>query len=318
MELKDAIAQMAAQLKEVDSILLRASVLSDSTVPQQCYKTWQKRSRYHLYLAETLRLLQVRDDALKAMDRLNKEALDVTTPPDHEFRYCDSIVSFTSARFLTLQNYISSSWVVYDKLANVCARLIGPTSIGSNDTPARNAKLCSSFFPDKNADKKNESNDSDVEESRTGERKNVDRQNGFALHTILACQWNWPVRVSYKIRNLVVHEGMRWVGGGFFEGDHHSDGFKIREELKMYLDKECGKKSTEGRCSRDCLSRLANEDGFPWYEDDIMVILKKYNSEIDDLFSKLLLWCVPSFCSQVRLFSEPDNTLLALRMVNNS
>lgn len=317
MELKDTIEQMASQLKEVDAILLNADKLSSPVVPKNCYVTWQKRSQYHQYLAETLNLLQVRENASEAMDRLSKEASDVATSLDHEFHYCDSPVSFASARFLTLQNYVTTAWVVYDKLANVCARIIGPASIGNDDSPIRNAKLCSAFFPSKSADKNSISNELNVDGPTTKDGTHVDRPNGFALQTLLACQWNWPVKVSYKIRNLVVHEGMRWVGGCFFKGDSPSDGFKICDNLKIYLDNVCGKQLNGGGRLRECLSRMADEDGFPWYGDDVRIILKKCHSEIDVLFSTLLQWCVPAFCSQVKLFSEPDKMSLAPWMENH-
>lgn len=318
MELKDTIVQMASRLKKVDAILLNAVNLSSPVVPNDCYVTWQKRSGYHQYLAEVLNLLQVRENACEAMDRLSKEASDVASSPGHEFHYCNSPVSFASARFLTLQSYVSTVWVVYDKLANVCARIIGPASIGNNDISSRNAKLYSAFFPDKNANKKSTSNELSLDEPKTNEGNPVDRPNGFALQTLLAHQWSWPVKVSYKIRNLVVHEGMRWVGGCFFRGDSPSDGFKMRDELKTQLDTACGKQLNGGGRLRECLSRMANEDGFPWYGDDVRIILKKCHSEIDVLFSTLLQWCVPAFCSQVMLFSEPDKMSLAPWMENQA
>lgn len=309
MELKDTIVQMAARLKEVDAILLNAVKLSSPVVPKNCYETWQKRSRYHQYLVETLSFLQVRENACEAMDRLSKEATDAATSPDHEFHYYDAPVSFTSARFMTLQNYVSTVWVVYDKLANVCARIIGPAPIGNDNGSKRNAKLCGAFFPDKwNGDVNPEGDESTVKEQ---EKKHVDRPNGFALQTILASQWSWPVKVSYKIRNLIVHEGLRSVEVGFFSGDTPSDGFKICEGLKNFLKRECRKQSKGEADVYECLSRISSEDAFPWYGDDMRLILKKYHSEIDDLFSKLLLWCVPAFCSQVKLFSEPDKMSLA-------
>ena len=317
MELKDTIVQKAAQLKEVDAILLNAIKLSNPVVPKNCYVTWQKRSRYHQYLAETLNLLQVRENACEAMDRLSKEASNVASSPDHKFHYCDSPVSFTSARFLTLQSYVSTAWVVYDKLANVCARIIGPASIGNDDSPKRNAKLDSAFFPDKKVDKKSISSEQGVDSPTAKDETHLDRPNGFALQTLLACQWSWPVKVSYKIRNLMVHEGMRWAGGCFFKGDSPSDGFKIRDELKNHLDNACGKQQNGGGRLRECLSRMANEDGFPWYGDDVRIILKKCHSEIDILLSTLLQWCVPAFCSQVMLFSESDKMSLAPWMENN-
>ena len=318
MELKDTIAQVASQLKKVDAILLNAVKLSCPVVPKDCYVMWQKRSQYHKYLAEVLSLLQVRESASNAMDRLSEEASDVMTSPDHEFHYCDSSVSFPSARFLTLQNYVTTVWVIYDKLANVCARIIGPTPIGNNNSAMHNAKLYSAFFPDKNGNKKPTSNELSLDEPKTNEGNPVDRPNGFALQTLLAYQWSWPVKVSYKIRNLVVHEGMRWVDGCFFKGDVPSDGFKICDKLKNYLDNACGKQLVGGGRLRECLFRMANEDGFPWYGDDVRIILKKCHSEIDVLFSTLLQWCVPAFCSQVMLFSEPDKMSLAPWMENQA
>ena len=318
MELKKSIEQMAAKLKEVDAILSNAVNLSNPIVPMKCYETWRKRSQYHQYLAEMLNFLQVRENACEAMDKLNKEASDAATSTDHEFHYYGIPVSFTSARFLTLQNYVSTVWVIYDKLANVCARIIGPPSIGNDDSPIRNAKLYSAFFPDKNANKITTSNELSVDEPKINEGNSVDRPNGFALTALLTCQWSWPVKVSYKIRNLVVHEGTRWVGGCFFKGDSPSDGFKIRDELKNHLDNACGKQLNGGGRLRECLSRMANEDGFPWYGDDVRIILKKCHSEIDVLFSTLLQWCVPAFCSQVMLFSEPDKMSLAPWMANQA
>lgn len=309
MELKEVIAQTSAQLKEIDTMVSPAIDRPRTIIHKKCYETWHLRSKYHQYLFDTQQLLSLRQVASDTMDRVNDAAQTSSVTGKFEFKYLDTPVPFTSARFLSLQNYLSITWAIYDKLANVCARIIGPVSIGNNPYPARNAKLPNLFFSNKS--------DKQIDEQGKGqpsEKKLIDRPNGFALQTILDYQWTWPVNVSYKIRNLVVHEGYGGIVGEFFLGDTPLSGFKICENLKASLQKECmlHPKNDEDAC----LSRLASEDGFPWYGDDIRVFLRKYHSEIDYLYASLLQWSIRAFCDQVKLFSEPDAKLLSLPMKN--
>lgn len=317
MELKDTIVQMSAQLKSIDEVLLRAVELADSVVPKKCYKVWRLRSQYHKYLADVGGLVDLREKALKEMIELDQDASASTSGIDErQFRYYDTLMKFSEVRFFLLVNYMSITWSIYDKLANVCARIVGPLSIGNSSDVTRNAKLYGSFLVNKN-DKSRDDHEQIIGQNSAHEKSHVDRPDGFALDVVLSSQWLWPVAVSYKIRNLITHEGMCRVEGDFFVDNSPKNGFKICEDLKRSLERTCTKQVNGAEVSREYLSKLATEEGFPWYGDDLLIILQKYNAEIDDLYSKLLLWCVPSFCSQVTLFSEPDKQLLTPWMVNN-
>ena len=143
-----------------------------------------------------------------------------------------------------------------------------------------------------------------------------DRPDGFSLSGILPARWKWPVIVSYKLRNLVVHEGAAMEGGRIFAGEGFQDAFQIHQELKNLLVKECFTQTKELPTNEQFPSGLRYETDFPWYDDSLISILEKYNGEIDELYSCTLEWCVTAFCSQVEIFMRPDikNLLLATNL----
>lgn len=309
-ELKAVIDSMESKLKTIYEKVKLASSHSNLLVPQSCYKMWENRAELSSYLKKTVAICELRNLAFEELKELGDVRSDEMWKEYVRQKGLSQDSSYVIQRCFALSKYLMAVWALYDRLANVCGRLIGSVSIGSNPNQKRNPQLYSSFI-----EKKQEKQE-DREGQGGGEEGNIrrqDRPDGFSLAGILPARWKWPVIVSYKLRNLVVHEGAAMEGGRIFMGESFQDAFQIHQDLKDLLLKECFPQAKELPTNEQFPSGLRYETDFPWYDGSLISILEKYNDEIDELYSCTLKWCVTAFCSQVEIFMQPDikNLLLA-------
>ena len=310
-ELDTVIVSMVSKLDAINQKVQLASGRSNLKIPECCYKMWGNRAELLSYLQKTLAICELRNAALKELKELGDVRSDEMWKEYVRQKGLSQDSPYVIQRCFALSKYLMAVWALYDRLANVCGRLIGPVSIGNNPNQKRNPQLYSSFI-----EKKQERQDNQEGLGGKKEESNVrkqDRPDGFSLSGILPDRWKWPVIVSYKLRNLVVHEGAAMEGGRIFAGEGFQDAFQIHQELKNLLVKECFTQTTELPTNEQFPSGLRYETDFPWYDDSLISILEKYNGEIDELYSCTLEWCVTAFCSQVEIFMRPDikNLLLA-------
>jgi len=189
-------------------------------------------------------------------------------------------LQFATARHLALSAYVTTCWSVYDCISNVCGRLIGHENIGSNLLATANPKLVEHFIR---------------------ENKEKYKQHGFSLWPVLASAYAWPIRLSYAIRNWIMHEGLYADGTPLFKGNTLLDSFEISTGAMKKLKDICSEDNIDQ--SQCC---YAGDPDHPWYDKQLLTILKKCNEETDEALCCLLTWGVTSFVEQVKMFAKRD------------
>ena len=289
-DLKTAIETGVTRLQSTLTQLTIASS-ARTAVPLDCYRLWQQRAELHVPLKATLELLPMRDHACAVV----KSVLDDENADDRvtsSVRFCGQVMPFATARHLALAAFLTTTWSVYDRLSNVCGRLIGHEDIGNNLSPKSNPKLIEHFMR---------------------ESKERSRQHGFSLACLLPPAYGWPASVSYVVRNWLVHEGLEAEGVVLFRGNTLAEPFELSDAAMKRIERICtGDGFTHSRC---CLS--ADPD-HPWYDRTILTVLEKCHAEVDQLFCGLLAWSVSSFAGQVDAFSERDRGAMAAATVTTT
>lgn len=280
------LEQIVGSSKHLADTLAFVSQLKSGggSLSSDCYDLWRRRAELHRSLLETRELFPIRDAALAISDAVvgDENLADVEM---NRVRFCGQIMTFAAARHLAMATYLTTTWTIYDRLANVCGRLAGIESVGSNPQSHANPNIRDFLFP--------------------GNDKARSSMHGFSLNVVFPA-YAWPTRISNLIRNWVIHEGLEKQGVALFAGNGFSDGYDLSEDALREL-----KETAEKEGARSSICRLSAEDGFPWYDKDVRTILRKYDAEIDVLVTSLLQWCVGSFVAQVKAFSEQDRFSLA-------
>lgn len=304
---ENTLREAADKLRRVEQIAQIALQCSGTVVPASCYQHWKDIAAHQSLLLESTPLLSIRNCAFEKL-------LEITKPNVHALegeltetsrKYLDpihfngQIVPFATARYLTLSSYVSAVWSLYDRLSIFCGQLIGPVGLAHNPLAKRMPKLVHAFIrPEKEQDK-----EKDKEKDPPG-----NRPDGFSLGALLPCQWEWPATICYKIRNLVLHDGIGMGGSGFFASDEYSKGFLLTPDAQDLLLSAYLPAKTKN--TADYSSRSAGTPGFPWFNNDLRDILERYHGEIDEMLERLIRWGVDSFVKQVTVFAEPDKQLL--------
>lgn len=296
------------QLRRIEQNVQSAIQISGTTVPISCYEHWKNIASQHSLLVESIPLFFIRDCAFRELQKITNPNVQASVGELTEtsrrylcpIHFDAQIVPFATARHMTLSAYLAAVWSLYDRLAIFCDRLIGPIGLAQNPQAKRMPKLLHAFIrPEKEQDK-----EKDKEKNPPG-----NRPDGFSLGALLPCQWEWPATICYKIRNLVLHDGIGMGGGGFFESDgDQNKGFLLTERAKNDLFLACPHAKTKNLS--DFGSRSAGTPGFPWFNSDLRDILERYHNEIDEMLERLIRWGVDSFVNQVTVFAEPDKQLL--------
>ncbi|MBI4388960.1 MAG: hypothetical protein HY580_02165 [Nitrospinae bacterium] len=277
VELKAQIETSANKLKDAWTMVQAASG-TGTALPRECYEHWAEKTGLHSILATTADILPAREQAWKIVKEVaSSSELDDTEP--NIIRYGPLKMDFVIARHLALTSYVAVTWSIYDRLANICGRLSAIAKTAEN--PKQNPKLWEDFLDKKDS-------------------------FSFGAHLHLQQAYAWPIRVSYKVRNWLVHEGYEEGSIPMFSGKRIVDGFKLHEDAVSHLEKYCKYKNHNGKIEACCLG-VSDEC---WPTKDLLVILEKYHAEIDLMFSGLVKWCVDSFVGQITAFSERDNAKL--------
>ncbi len=273
-DLKGVIETSVTSLKS--TLTLSTSGLSNpNKIPADCYNLWRRRAELHASLEATLGLLPMRDLGWNVLTSVanDEKVVDRATSL---LRFCGQDMPFCTARHLALSAYITTTWSVYDRLSNVCGRLIGHESVGNNPLPTSNPKLIEHFM-------------------RKGkEQKN---QHGFSLACLLPPAYGWPASVSYVLRNWLVHEGLEAEGVPLFIGNTLADSFELSDAAIQRIEGLC---NANGAQHFHCC--LSAETDHPWYDKTVLTILERCHSELDQMFCGLLDWAVKAFALQVEVF----------------
>ncbi len=249
--------------------------VSPSVLPSRCYEQWTKRAMLHRVLDGTSSIFPTRQAAWDAVQAVVTSATNAPDPAINIVQHGGIEMDFSIARHLSLTSYVAVSWAAYDRLANVCGRLAGIAELAEN--PRQNPKACEDFLGKKDI-------------------------LGFASHLHVREGYAWPLKISYKVRNWLVHEGYEEGGTPLFSGDRIPDGFRLHEDAAKYLQKCCDYGVDTGRIEHCCIS-AADEC---WDTRDLLQILTAYHQEVDELFSALVKWSVNAFIGQIQVFAARD------------
>ena len=275
-DLKAQVNNSAEKLREAST---GVQSVSGTLLPATCYEYWIKKANYYKILAATADLFPVRDTAWEALLAVTSD--DSVEDADRNLITHGSIeMDFSIARHLALTSYVAVTWSIYDRLTNVCGRLAGISKLAENDGQNPNIEV---FIV-----------------------KNKEATIGFGIPHHIQQAYAWPLKVSYKVRNWLVHEGYDTGGTPLFVGNRISDGFKLHPGAITSLQKSCKYSEDNGKIGFCCL-QTAEEC---WPSRDLLTILDKYHAEIDTMFTGLLLWSVDSFVGQIAAFAERDNAIL--------
>lgn len=270
-DLKEQIEESAAKLQNAWTTVQAAS---GTALPIKTYEYWTEISGLHHSLAATSRLFSAREMAWGIVKGVPTNTIG---PNSNLVMFGEIEIDFSVARHLALTSYVAVTWSIYDRLANVCGRLSGVTSVSNN--PKQNPKVFEDFLHNK---------------------KNI---LGFGTQFHIQRAYAWPLKVSYKVRNWLVHEGYEEGSTPMFKSDLVSDGYELHGDAVSYLEGCCDYQAdSNGKIETCCLE--AREE--VWPRKDLIVILEKYHSEIDLMYLGLVKWSVDSFAGQITSFAERD------------
>lgn len=271
----DLPTQVAESAQELKSAWTGLQGVSPSVLPSRCYEQWTKRAMLHRVLDGTSAIFPARQAAWDAIQAVATSAAHAPDPTSDTVQYNGIDMDFAVARHLSFISYVAVCWAAYDRLANVCGRLAGVAELAEN--PKQNPKVCEDFLGKKDI-------------------------LGFAGHVHIREAYTWPLKVTYKVRNWLVHEGYEEGGTPLFSGDRIADGFRLHEDAAKYLQQCCGYEVDTGKITRSCIS-AADEC---WDTRDLLQILSVYHQEVDELFGALVKWSVNAFIAQVQVFAARD------------
>lgn len=272
IDLNLRISENARILREAWTGLI---ALPRTSLPAKCWERWIKRAELHRLLGETAEILPARQVAWDAVQAVSAATnLDGARP--NTIGYGGVNVDFSIARHLALISYVAVTWSIYDRLANFCGRLAGVADLAEN--PKQNPKACEDFLGKKDV-------------------------MGFSGHVHIQQAYAWPLRVSYKMRNWLVHEGHEEGGIRLFEGGTIADGFILHSDGVAHLERSCGYSVDDGKIEFGCISAVDE----CWPSRNVLVILERYHAEIDLMFSSMIKWSTASFVGQIQCFTERDS-----------
>ena len=163
-------------------------------------------------------------------------------------------VTFKQGRYLAFQNYLATTWALYDALAKVAGILCCNDELSKNKQ--KPVKLVEDFLRGKNS-------------------------VGGRMHDHLKGAYGWPISISYKIRNWLVHDGHSQDGVELFKYDApaNSTEFEMSDDAWDIISKKCNAESTQTRL------RV-----FPNVKNDLAEGLAICHKETDEAIGFVLLW----------------------------
>ncbi|MEI7923043.1 MAG: hypothetical protein WCJ40_14150 [Planctomycetota bacterium] len=274
-DLAHQVEQNAVKLKGAWESL---SNKGQSSLPNACFEHWLKLATLHQQLSGTTPIFEARNYAWRIVQSL-------LTTDDNEsilqnlVLYNAIKMDFSVARHLSLISYVSTTWSIYDRLSNVCGRLAGIAEISNKVN--ENPKVIDFFMAD----------------------KKLQNPLGFTTNLHLKHSYEWPLRVSYKIRNWLVHEGFEVGDISLFKSNSIFDKFVLNVDAIEKIEKECNSNlNQKDKSKRTC----APQTDEIWTDRDLISILCLCDNEIDIMFSAFLGWSVDSFINQIKLFAARD------------
>lgn len=256
-KLQKQICESEAHLQRIPDSPHKGTLL-----PSDCYATWKDIASVKELLKGTKPLFPVKSRAWDALTRLHQQYSVLPSLPE--------LVTFEAERHLALVGYNAVAWSIYDRMSNICGRLVAINAISTKSQ--KYPKLVENIM-------------------KTNDKENV---VGVTIQNHILHAYGWPIKISYMIRNWLVHEGFERGTTKLFDNAP----FEICSSAKELIEKEIADDNIER--SFCCLKDTAD----PWGQGDLIKILESYHNEIDTMFTSLLKWSTASFVAQIEAFSR--------------
>lgn len=263
--LESAIDSACTDLNWISQAI--AKVGSTRTLSQESYNFFELSDLLADQLEHAKALVSVREIALNAVIAFPTQ---VSSTSSGRFSYHGADVMFKQGRYLVLQNYATTTWALYDALAKVAGILC------CSDEFARNkqvpVKLYEHFLKGKIC-------------------------VGARVQEHLKGAYGWPIAVSYKIRNWLVHDGHSHEGVELFKYDSPAVGaeFELSDDAWKVLENLCSPEL--GR------SRL---QPFPDLKTNLTQGLETCHQEVDEAVGFLLAWSAGVAMLQAKILLPRD------------
>lgn len=178
--------------------------------------------------------------------------------------------------FLHMKAYQVDAWSAYDRLYDVYTRIVGSSAITMNRVPKANVKM---------------------EELFKGKGEKLRFGTVFGNDALMIENFRWSYLVSYKVRNVIVHDGGYLFEKPLFEFDPARGSLVLSSDVEtMFNPEPDSEKIAEAKLS----SSRKNDPKFPWYDLSALDALQKYNSDLDIVIGMLLHQAAVNFESQVK------------------
>lgn len=247
--LETAIDHACKELTWISEALAKTG--PNRTLSQESYSFFGLSSTLANHLEHARALLPVRDVAWKAVSAYPNQISGTTKG---KFLYHGVDVMFKEGRFLVLQNYVATTWALYDALTKVAGILC------CTDESAKNKQVPVKLY-----------------EHLLKGKLCV----GARVQEHLRGAYGWPIAVSYKVRNWLVHDGHNQEGVELFKYDSPAAG----AEFELSDD---GWKLLENLCSSEV--GKARLQPFPDIKTNLAEGLETCHIEVDEAVAFLLTW----------------------------
>ena len=200
---------------------------------------------------------------------------------DRRDRHMKSVGEFLERQdkdlaILHLKAFQIDAWSAYDRLYDVYSRIVGNSATTLNSVPKSNVKL-EEFFKGK------------------GEKLRLGSINGN--DALLLDNFRWSYLVSYKVRNVIVHDGGYLKEKTLFEYDSAQNILILSPSVDKMFTPEPKEVDVDGAKAS---SSRSNDAGFPWFGFNAVEVLRSYNEDLDSVLGVLLHQAVVGFAEQVK------------------
>lgn len=251
-----------------------AKVGASGTLAAESYKFFDGSSDLATQLEHAKNMLPVRDVAFAAAKAFPTRT-SATAPTKFLFNGVE--VTFKQGRYLSVQNYVTTTWALYDALAKVAGILCCVDERSKN--PAKPVKLPEDFLRGQ-------------------------KYVGGRVHDHLKGAYGWPVGISYAVRNWVVHDGHSQNGVELFKYDSSTTApFELSDGAWDKIQDKC-----MGEYKAD--SSQTRLRPFPEIHKDLLEGMARCHEEADEAMAFVLLWAPGATKLQASILFPRDSASL--------
>lgn len=258
-DLRGELSSARVRLKAIsDAISAKYTMLTGGHFSADAIALISARADYFERLDSVLGMVRARDAAEKALSAYDADIVcRPTSALSEEMDYLGASLPCSDVRVLVLNTYLSSTWMVYDRLMGCIGKIMGPTSMMKDERFFQQAKLLETFL--------------------TG--KGDPAIDDFSIGSLVKETYSWPIAISYQLRNAFVHDG------GYVDKDFLLDQTQMG---RMFNFSAQGATALETYLNNR-LKGIAHPSQYSLDATmDVRDLLKQCNAEIDELFCSLV------------------------------